>query len=144
MAEPKDSLTVVETVYHRAISGKITEVDSRFSRELETCEQPYERQLVATEEWQPLDFGWLKDNVGMFVLVNEAGKDRTTKPTEEEKQELSEQWLQIMYSVIGTEGREGWIVPPGETMRGYPMNPSGLYIRCHRSNAPFTIRVFPK
>lgn len=144
MADIKDRITVVETVYHQsALSGETTVVESRFSRKLETVDQPYKRQLVATEVWTPLEFGWLEKGVSVFVVQNEAGKHLQKQPTEEEKKEIDQQVLLI--GLNSNVASSLWVIPPGESMRGSIalLSPS-LWIRCEKGSAPYILHAYPK
>lgn len=132
-SEPKqkpqpDRITVVESVYHQRFTKQPTGVESRFSRNLDTREQPYTRQLTATKDWQPLDCGWLK-SVGMLVISNDG----------------SENDLLVGY---GRGHDVNWIIPPGESMRGYPFDASSLRVCCQNvddetATAEFTVHLFP-
>lgn len=137
--EGKDRLTIVETVYHRQYGEEATSVESRFTRELETQEQPYTRRLKVEEDWRSLDVGWIAQ-VGMLIIENTEGKFLHRNPTEAEKAETLKKILEIKH-----EGSEGcWLILPGESMRACPSDASSLRIRCQLGIARFTIHVFSK
>ena len=144
-----DRLTVVETVYHRSIGQEPSMFDSRFSRELKTRDQPYgPRRLVATEKWALVDLGWVK-SAGMIVVRNEEGQHLQANPTEQERAETRRKVLEIAWqeTVDNPEIEEpsnySWLVPPGESFRGYPAC-SKLLIRCRSGNAKYTLFVVPE
>lgn len=146
MASLKDRLVVVETVYHQPAGDRPVSVDSRFSRDLQSVEQPYQRQLVATEEWQPLDHGWIED-AGMIVIQNLEGKF-AANPTDEERAEATAKILEVSYfagenPVVDAFGR-GWLVLPGESMRACPSDVRCLAV-CSRSGPlRFSIFILPR
>lgn len=144
----KSRLTVVESLYHQSFGEEPVRVDSRFSRELESDEQPYSRRLKATEGWQPLDCGWVKDP-GMVCVTNEEGKHFQVNPTKEEKEALARKVLEILISP-GQLNREsmgweslGWLIPPGESFRGCPPSHK-IWIRSQSGVTRFSVFTIPK
>lgn len=135
----KDRLTVVEQIYHRPHDGEPTLIERRFSRELDTYEQVYKRQRVATEEWQLLDCGWI-ERAGMVIVHNEEGARTQAIPTDLEKQEMVGRVIEVGYS----SDKGTWLILPGESFRGYPDAVENLLIRCQRGSARYTIHVLPR
>jgi len=136
----KDSLTVVETIYHRPIAEEPSAIDNRYCRELDTKEQPYgPRKFTIENEWQSLDTGWLKENVGMFVLTNEEGRKLSVNPSEEEKKETSAHILEVGF--MGSS--DVWLVPPKESFRGYPKDVTRVRVRCQQGQAKCKLFVIP-
>lgn len=142
MAGLKSKLTVVDTVYYQCVGGEPVSVESKFSRELDSDEQIYQRHSKVGEDFIPLDCGWLERNVGMLLITNEEGKNLQAHPTEEEAETLSRRVLEVRYKGNGLAG--GWLIPPGESFRGYPSNTENLVIRCQVGTAQFTINLIPK
>lgn len=140
MQPARDQLTVVETVYHLASGEEPTAAEVRFVRELETVEQPYVRKLVIGEEWQPLDFGWVKD-IGMFVLRNDEGAGLQTMPTDEERAAIMAKVLEL-----GTAAWDNcrWLIFPQDAFRATPKVIEGLVVRCLSGKAKATIYVYPR
>ena len=147
MAEIKSRVTVVETVYHRSPGAPPVGVESRFSQDLDSDEQVYERRLKATKEWQLLDCGWVEDPL-MLLIINEEGKRLQVNPTDEEREDTAKRVLQIAYVIIvlGEVGGEGipYLVPPGTSTRLYPSTIEGLHVRCQSGTAQFTLYAYPK
>jgi hypothetical protein len=141
----RDRITVVEMVYHRSASGGEPFVsDSRFSRELGTYEQVYERKHLPVEEgWQKVSLGWVK-TCGMLVILNEEGRFSQRNPTDEERSRAKGKVLEVCYGPIpeGANPRP-WLVPAGETMRVVPVGVDDLFIRCRSGRAYYTVRAFP-
>ncbi len=149
MADIKDRITVVSTVYLQPAGEKPASVESRFDRELETQEQFYTRRLKATEEWQLIDPGWLGvDGIGMMVIANDEGKNLQTIPTDEEKADTATRVLEICF-LYPTKMENfpfacQWLTLPGESMQAYPSTLTGLHIRCRKDTAKFTVSLFPR
>lgn len=138
----KGRITVVESVYYSDQEHDPIGVESRFSRAVSN-EQVYIRHCVATEEWQKLDCGWLSENVGMLCIKNE-GTTRQTNPTDEERAEDDKKVLKIGYTQEPDDEPNGfWLVPPGESFRGYPQWPSDLRIKCQSGEVKFIVSVYP-
>lgn len=136
-------LTIVETVYYQTPNTPASQVSSSFMRSLETHEQPYERKMVATEEWQPLinEQCWVKE-CSLILVTNEEGRYLQVNPTEEEREATAAKVLEISFDITNLTG--DWEVPPGETFRGNPRHPQALFIRCRSGEARFTLHVFPR
>ena len=144
--EGLDRILVIDSVYFCPYNDEVIGVDSRYDRPLETQEQVYTRQChnpntVSTEEWRQLDFGWLSSNIGMFVITNDEGKYYDTHPSEEEKEDTKKRILQIR---CNANPDCVWLIPPGESFRGSPSDPSHLWIRCEHGQAKYTLTAFPR
>lgn len=136
----KARLTVVDTVYYQSQEMPAISAESRFSRLLETLEeQPYVRRMKVSEEWAPLDCGWLNE-CSMLMLVNEEGRGLDKIPTQEEQKLINKRIIEVRF---GSEDVE-WLIPPGESLRGYPINPKLMWIRCQTGQAKLTINLFPR
>jgi hypothetical protein len=134
---PKNRLTVVETVYHQVSGEQPQSVESRFDRELQSDEQMYQRCKVATEEWQPLDLGWVPDP-GTIVIENNEGILQQVNPTPEQQEELAKKIL-----VLSQDSGLGFEVRPGESFRFSHDAPGVLLLRCRSGSARYRISVIP-
>ena len=134
-------LVVVESVYHQMPDGQPTTAQAPpHVCELETDEQPYARKYKATEEWRPLDCGWL-DRASMLHVVNEEGRF-LVQPTDAEREEVNRKVIELAVSVQGslTPFAE---IPPHETARFRPVDPKALRVRCRHGATKFTLTLFP-
>ena len=122
----KSKLTIVEMVYFRAPGESAIGIESRYSRELATDEQPCERRLKATENWQALDTGWLK-KVGTIVITN--------------REATIGEILEVAYC---DSPQDGWLILPGESMRALPKDVKRLMVRSHSKVIRFTAHFFPR
>lgn len=138
---PGDKLTIVESIYHQPFGEQPTQVENRFEQILSSSEQPYQRKLKATEEWQQLDFGWL-ESVGMILIVNTEGKFLQLQPTEEEKEETAKKVLELCYRISVCPF--GWSILPGASFRGQPNDPTTLHIRSQSGVTRFMLYAWPK
>lgn len=135
---PKDRLTVIDSVYHQAPGKDPDQYETKFSRPLESEEQVYDRDLIATEEWTQLDKGWI-ESCSQLLIMNTEGKTVQTILSQEENSELAEKILEIRQ---GTEVT--WLVPPKESVRGIPANLDTIFIRCRKGTANYTVVLFPR
>jgi len=131
----KDRLVVVETIYYQPVEANpITLLGdtSRYSRELLSSEQPYERHKVAKENWEKLDKGWI-NNCGLFILRNDEGKF-SYNPTPVQILEASGRIIEISFN----DSTPSILVPPGETCRFYPFDDK-IWIRSQKITARYTL-----
>ena len=135
----KDILTVVEMVYLQPIDGEAQCVESRYMRELDTHEQLYKRRMTVTNEWKPLDVGWI-EKAGLLVIHNEEGQHLTANPTEEEAKTIADSIVEISSN---SEGCFRILVRPGESTRFEPSDVFKLQIRSRTAKAFVTIHAFP-
>lgn len=140
---PPDRVTVVETIYHSPANQQPFSIVSRFSRDLTTKEQLYERYLTATEEWTQLESGWLGDNVGMMSIHNLEGEFLQVIPTPEEKEEAEKKILVLSPDPFREDYPDYWLIPPRESMRGCPTRVEGLWIKSLSGNTKYRICLVP-
>lgn len=138
----QDALIVTEQIAHRKAGSDARAFETRKMRALKTKEQPYERQMVATAEWMPLDLGWLAGKpLGMLAIRNDEGKPTQVLPTLDQRTEVAAKVLQVAYNA---REDEGWLVDPGMSMRGVPSDPSALQVRSLSGEIEFTIWASPE
>jgi hypothetical protein len=135
----RDTITVVQTVYHQPAGEEPTAVTLQYVRPLETSEQPYVRKIKVGESWQPLDLGWI-EQPGMILLVNDEGKFTQTIPTPEERAEAEAKVVEVGL------GSPPWLIPPQGSFLGMS---SGIgrrlvNLRCQKGTARVTIHVYPR
>ena len=137
--EQVDKLIVVEQVYHQPFDAPAIVVETRTSRNLTTCEQVYERRLVATEKWAELELGWIK-NPGLIVVKNQPLSFFQKIPTEAEKQEAAKKILLLQYR----GDSRGWLIHPGESMRAVPgPGDAVIVIKSLCGLTTYSVHVFP-
>lgn len=154
----KCRIAVVEYVYHQQPDVQPTVTESRFSRWLESQEQPYLRRLTLDQTWRELDFGWLKQS-GMLVLKNEEGRFHV-QPTKDEREDMAARIIEVALFLPG-EKNDGSrtmhdtplrkaigplifaIVRPGESLRFEPHDVGCLRIRTMHGSARCSIMVLP-
>jgi hypothetical protein len=136
----KNRLCVVETVYHQQFTGPTEHIESRFQRYLKSEEQTYQRICKATQEWQALDCGWIEDCSHVHI-ENQAGKYLQQNPTEEEKEQIAAQVLEVSYFPPHEE--RCWTILPGESFRGCPSDCSSLFVRSRSGTPSYSIHLIP-
>lgn len=145
---PKNRITVVESIYHTEFGQNPSMIDARYSRELDSDEQLYQRRLTATEEWSRLDTGWIEE-AGLMVIKNLTGEFLQISPSEEEKEETKKKILELSYLVGAnpfdslSEGLN-WLIPPKETMKAVPSSVKTLFIRSQFGEIKYNLYLFPK
>jgi hypothetical protein len=137
--------TVVEQVHYQPVGEQAMTVfgdGHRYSHEVDEDEQPYERHLTATEEWKPLDMGWIS-RCGQLLLRNDEGNRYLVNPTEQEKAETAKKVIEVAF-LHGYDERDALLVPPRESMRVYPKDASRLIVRCQKGKAHYTLALLPE
>lgn len=145
----KCRLSVVEYVYHQQLGQSPKAIEHRWCRNLESDEQQYVRVFQATEEWKNLDTGFLEDNVGHLILVNEEGQSPSVQLSPEEKQEVAARKVELGLRLTMPESLEQWVVPfatvvPGESCRLTPSNIGNYCIRALAGNPRCTLTLIPR
>jgi len=136
-----DRVTVVETIYHQVQGEQPTTIDSRYSRNLETNEQLYQRRFTVAEDWTLIDLGWAGKNVSLLHISNEEGRFPHNIPTLEELEEAAKRIIEVSY--VPTSGM-GWSIPPRESMRGLPTKVESLFLRCACGKAKCILTLVPE
>lgn len=140
----KARIGVVSLVYHQQTGSEPVSVESRFSRWLESDEQPYLRKLTIKEEWTALDGGWLKE-VGEVFLRNDEGKFQV-QPTDEERAAVMARVVEI--AVVEPVVKQRLFVfgriRPLESLQFEPHDLTSLRLRCVSGTARCTLALFPR
>ena len=145
-------LTIVSVVYHQPLGEEPHSFPHKISRPLLTDEQAYTRKLKVTQEWQPIDIGWLT-SLSLLLITNEEGK-YATQPSEEEKLAISQKVLEIgfqgkvnyppAYDLSSLFPTPVFLIGPGDSFSASPCDCESLYLRCQSGVAKVTINAFPK
>ena len=106
-------LTVTDQLYHQA-GGKPDSHGSAFSRDLRDNEQLWKRRATATENWEPLDLGWIAEP--SLVVVEHVGGGGKDAPPVLVGVEHGDQVVPVTRVTVGCSVR---IEPVGR-----------LYVRC--------------
>jgi hypothetical protein len=143
---PRPRLTVTQQVSYQLPDDPPKAFRCGFDRELSSGsgEEVYERtRLKATQDWQEVDFGFLKGKPLAYVAIqNREGLFTQTNPTEEEKIEVAKKVLDIGIYRSDVGAIEFTGVPPTECYSGWP---SGrLYIRCRSGEARYSLFAVPE
>lgn len=141
MAAPvvlKSRMTVVDSVYFQPPHEEATVTDCRFSCELESDEQPYQRQMKVGETWQPLDRGWL-DSAAMLVVRNDEGRFTQEQPTREDRAKAAAKVV-----VLAFGDRPAVLVRPGRSARFEPNLLEEITLRCESGTARVTVTLIPE
>lgn len=105
------SLTVLQTYHYNNHGNEFppVSINTPFVKEITNAEQAYLRNSQVSEEWIPLDTGWLGKNVSMIVIQNERTKF-AVNPNEDEKKEAASKVIEIglgfLVEVEGSQHKE--------------------------------------
>jgi len=160
-ATTKARFGVVETVYFQQPETIPVAVDSRFTRWLDSEEQPYLRQAKIGQDWQEVDVGWLENlPVSQLVLRNDEGKFQV-QPTSEQRALVMGRILELAIlprpdasdltkcrTMRSPPKREipplsFAVLRPGQSLRFEPVDANRLVIRCKSGTARLTLFAIP-
>ena len=141
MGDLKDRITVREMIYHQQAGEQPTGTETKFSHELESHEQPYQRRLSVGEDWIPLDHGWIEE-ASLLSIFNEEGKFLQVNPTDEERAEAAKKVLQVSPTINVVVNP--WIILPGQSMRGCPLSIRSMFVRSQSGVISFSVHIFPR
>jgi hypothetical protein len=115
----RSRVVVSESLFHQVPRKEPTAAAESYSRWLDSDDSPYVRPSIrATEEWAVLDVGWVQ-KVGMLHVKN-AGPGTLR---------------------LASGDEPGWVVFPGETIRGVPGGP--LRVRSEGGDSMYSVTVIP-
>lgn len=127
-AIPEDRIVVVENVYHQTEETNPVMVESRFSKKINSQEQPYTRIMKVGPPLVPVDLGWLKDApLSMLLLQNASPKGEKGSTVE----------------VCGRTPVADYILPPGESLRVQPVEGFAPLLRCPEGQAKVIVTAYP-
>lgn len=129
-------LVVIGHYYHQNPPGQPRDVEVRFSRALKSEDQPIlGRRFTVGEEWQKLDFGWIKEP-GLIVIENLEGRFTQKIPFPEEEAAAALKVLEI-----GAPDHPVMLVPTNEIAS---LTPAGeVFVRCRSGSARYSLSVVP-
>lgn len=135
----KGRLTVIEQIYHQQADSDPTNLEERYSRILESEEEPYKKKLTINQDWIILNAPGL-ESTSLVIIRNLEGRYRTTIPDQVEIELVKERVLEVGFLVTSPH----IIIPPTESARFCPSNLEKLYIRCRKGSCKISILVVPK
>lgn len=130
-------ITVNESVYYQPHGEEAKQVSSSFSEDVNTTEQLYQRKVQVGSEWKYVDLGWV-ESLSVLVISNQRQRP-LVQPSVQEIQEASARIVELSYD----DQDRGWVIKPGQSMRGTPNSPKSLRIRCLQGEATVLISAFP-
>ena len=151
-------VTVVEQAYYQSPDDQPRCVETRYSQDLETDEQPYLRLMKVPGEWTKLDCGWIEE-ASLLILTNEEGRIGTVIPSREEREASALRVVEVGWEVAAPpEGPRSMhspertppppivpvlTVPPGRSIRVTPQLLRAMRLRCRSGMARVTVNLFP-
>jgi hypothetical protein len=154
--------TVTDSVYHqKAGDHQPTHEPLTFYVLHETAVKPYSREVTLTEEWVPVDLGWVAETgqpPSMILVVNLEGKYAAARlPSDAERAAVAAAMVEIgvapaasneknrtHFSPKAAPTEATWKVSPGRHARVEPaVDVSRLRLRCREGQAVVKLIVFP-
>tara|TARA_R110000751_G_scaffold222808_1_gene325058 strand:- start:432 stop:899 length:468 start_codon:yes stop_codon:yes gene_type:complete len=133
-----DRISARLDVYHEKEDEEPTYINSVFSELIPPCdERVYSRKIKVSEEWQPIDIGWL--NSSGFLLIQNTKKKYKTNPDENEIEIEKKKTI-----VVRTGNGEGWKIKGGSFFFGNPVDMNNVEIKCEFESTAIEIHVFPR
>lgn len=145
----KDSarLTVVEHIYHQSPGDPSVPCENRYTKILESSEQPFRRTLEIGEEWTAIPYGWVPhDGCSLLAIVNEVGKRPQVIPTDAEVEEMASRKIivgiaspssptphTILFSIPYKESSR---IPSPSSLKDY-------LVRSSKGKARYSVYIFP-
>ena len=102
-------------------------------------EDPWVRRVDVGAEWAPLDFGWLAGKAGVIAIENQAGRGRTTQPTDAEREATAKQIIEVSFH----DTQPACIIRPGGFLVFEPVVYGDICIRCLAGGVPARLVVLP-
>lgn len=136
--KPKAHLVVIEQVYYQMMDGgQPTSTELRYTRWLDTDEQPFVRRTKVGSEWTPLETGWVK-RASLLVLHNEGEEREQGIPSPTMKAELASRVIEVRFNGITVA-----VIRPGESMRLEPVCLKYVVLRCQKGTTRLTVTLIP-
>jgi hypothetical protein len=137
--EINDRITARIDVYHEQRDEPPKDFHIIFSGLSNQSEEDvYSRKMEVTEEWTPVDKGWVSD-VG-FVLLTNTKKKYRVNPDGDEIESEKKKIIRIRTDKIG----DGWRVEKGMFFFGHPSNIATTEIKCEFETTTVELSIFPK
>jgi hypothetical protein len=134
----KSRLVIKETVYFQQPEAKPIAIESGSGQDIASDEQPYQRIIKLTENWTPLDTGWVKE-ASLIVIESQAGKHQLVRPDAKQIQETAAKVIEIGMNEVAHD-----LIPAGQTRAFTPVRFSSRQLRCQSGEVKAIITVFPK
>lgn len=132
-------------VYYQSADQEPRAVDLRFGGFTQSEEAPFTRpNLKLCDEWQEVDFGWLKDHpISVVVVENPEGRFTQVQPTDEQRKEAQARIIELGASDPGGLPIQAFaVVLPGESAVFRPC-PGKLWIRTRNTPSRANLTAFP-
>lgn len=137
-----DRLTVIMNIHHEHRGEPPRTISVGYSRMLNEKEEPYQRRFNASDQWLPIDLGWVApEKVGCVVIENLEGRHRLVHPTDDERAAISGKVLEVSYSKNSAECD---LIQPGGADVKWPASATNLYLRCQNGAASCRVSVLSK
>lgn len=130
-------VSVVKRMYYQQTGKQVIPVEVQFTRPSAVHGQHYTRELVATQEWQDLDFNWVK-SAGLVIIINMEGRNLHVQPSKQQMEEFGRKVIEVgvadhPFLEVHASCDESWT----------PSHSAKYRARCLAGEANFTLTVFP-
>lgn len=135
-------LTVVMSISHEHGGEQPVTIPISWSTLLELDEDSYSRRHEATEQWKPIDLGYIGEDAHLIIVHNLAGR-HLVNPTEEEKQLNKGRVLEVATADEVHCRLSPLVIPAGTAFPILLDDPLSAVIRCRNDKAKYRIYVIP-
>jgi hypothetical protein len=145
----KARLVIQDTINYVTPNGEVTQDHTNFTHWLENqSEQPYNRRMIAVEQWEKIPIGWAGEwGSCSMVYIENIREPRQVRPTPEEQAAEDAKIIEVHFGPASHGGFSAddsiFVIPPGESLRGQPKKFDQIYIRCLSGFARYTISIYP-
>ena len=143
--QDQDRITIVLQFHHQHYMEQPTTVSSAHSEMLETTVEPYSRRVTLTEEWRPIDFGWVEPgDVKYIVVENYEGKKFAVTPSPEEMKEIENRVIEVAYVERDGEMGKSMLVAPRSCQYFHTKFAGMLRLRCSQGTAKGRVNIIAR
>lgn len=128
------------TCYHSIGAEQPTAVECRWSKDLTSEEQLYQRRVKLTEEWVSLDTGWLGAAYSTVIVDNREGTGLAVIPTQGQSLATAKKAVEISFR---DDGVVDLVVLPG-TVQPFLSPQRAISLRSRHGDLNCVVSVVPE
>jgi hypothetical protein len=140
--EEKDRITADFRIHHEhCCDGNPLSIVCQFSQFLKGKEvQPYSRRIKVTEEWKPIDLGWVKNEAEVGYIFLDYKKDKVKQKTSDEREEP----IGDLLVSCREPARNDLAIPYGQGLPLFASFPEDWKLKSSKGVINIWVTVFPR